>query len=375
MVMNNRVFFIGILIGCVFLSTQLTACHDSASHDRAAATNESLGRSLFFDTSLSEPPGQACSTCHDPAFAFTDPNKAVSAGAVAGIQGLRSTPSLLYMGFSSEFHLAKNEGIFMGGQFWDGRAANLEDQASFPLLSQREMNNPSKAALVKKIQEGPHAATFVELYGADIFSDTEKAFSAVTNALAAFEMSDEFAPFSSKYDLYLSGEIDLTEQEKRGLELFDDVNKGNCAACHPSRPADGSPPLFTDFTYDNLGVPKNINNPFYTQPSSNNPDGRSFIDLGLFLTTQLPEDAGKMKVPTLRNVAITAPYFHNGVFDNLEKVVEFYNSRDLGGFDPPEVSENVNTQELGNLGLTEQEVKDIAVFLETLTDGYSPSSK
>jgi len=165
----------------------------------------------------------------------------------------------------------------------------------------------------------------------------------------------------------------LTEKELRGLALFEDENKGKCALCHISQPGqDGSPPLFTDFTYDNLGVPKNPENPFYELPPKFNPDGEDFVDYGLGGILGLPEEMGKFKVMTLRNIAITPPYMHNGVFNTLHEVVDFYNTRDLGGWPPPEVPENVNQEELGDLGLTEAEVDTIVAFLETLTDGYVP---
>ena len=142
-----------------------------------------------------------------------------------------------------------------------------------------------------------------------------------------------------KYDHWLRGETELSEQELRGLKLFEAEDKGNCAACHPSRPAaDGSPPLFTDFTYDNLGVPRNPENPFYSLPSDLNPDGFAFVDLGLGKTVNDPAQNGKFRVPTLRNVAVTAPYMHNGVFKTLFNVVAFYNTRDVAEWPAPEVS-------------------------------------
>jgi cytochrome c peroxidase len=129
-------------------------------------------------------------------------------------------------------------------------------------------------------------------------------------------------------------------------------------------------PVFTDFSYDNLGTPKNKNNPFYTLDAKHNPEGASWIDLGLGGELKKASENGKHKVPTLRNIAKTAPYMHNGVFKTLKEVVDFYNKRDVGSFDLPEVAENVNKDELGNLGLTDAEVADIVAFLGTLTDGY-----
>jgi cytochrome c peroxidase len=154
--------------------------------------------------------------------------------------------------------------------------------------------------------------------------------------------------------------------------LFEDEDKGNCAACHPSQPSDdGTPPLFTDFTYDNLGVPKNPENPFYYLPKFLNPSGVDFVDLGLGGTLNKPSENGKFKVPSLRNIAKTSPYIHNGLFKNLRQVVAFYNTRDVGPWPQPEVRMNVNHDELGNLGLSEQEIDDIVAFMHTLTDGYN----
>jgi cytochrome c peroxidase len=173
----------------------------------------------------------------------------------------------------------------------------------------------------------------------------------------------------------LRGETELSEQELRGLEFFEAEDKGNCSACHPSKPAeDGSPPLLTDFTYDNLGTPRNPENPFYSLPLELNPDGFAFVDLGLGKTVNDPAQNGKFRVPTLRNVAVTAPYMHNGVFKTLFNVVAFYNSRDVAEWPAPEVSANVNVEELGKLGLTNQELEDLVAFLRTLTDGWNESN-
>ena len=177
--------------------------------------------------------------------------------------------------------------------------------------------------------------------------------------------------FDSKFDHFIKGQATLSEQEIRGMGLFVSEKKGNCAACHPSSPSvDGIPPLFTDFTYDNLGVPRNPENPFYSLSPDLNPDGFSFVDMGLALTVHDPAENGKFRVPTLRNVAITPPYMHNGVFKTLFQVVAFYNTRDVGPWPPPEVTENVNHEELGDLGLTNLEIEDIVAFLGTLTDGW-----
>jgi cytochrome c peroxidase len=193
----------------------------------------------------------------------------------------------------------------------------------------------------------------------------------MADAIAAYERTPEVSPFDSKYDYWLRGEADLSEQERRGLRIFEAEDKGTCAACHPSRPGkDGSPPLFTDFTYDNLGVPPNPENPFYLLPARLNPAGFAFVDLGLGAVVKDPAHNGKFRVPTLRNVAVTPPYMHNGVFKTLFQVVAFYNTRDVARWPSPEVAQNVNKEELGNLRLTNQELEDIVAFLQTLTDGW-----
>jgi cytochrome c peroxidase len=180
--------------------------------------------------------------------------------------------------------------------------------------------------------------------------------------------------FSSKYDYYLAGKVKLTEQEMRGLKIFEDEDKGNCAACHPSALGDdGASPLFTDFTFDNLGVAKNFNSPFLSLDKQFNPQQKAYIDKGLGAITGNTAENGLFKVPTLRNIAVTAPYMHNGLFTSLEDVINFYNTRDSDDkWGQPEVKENVNDEELGDLKLTEEEVQDLLAFLKTLTDGYQP---
>jgi cytochrome c peroxidase len=192
-------------------------------------------------------------------------------------------------------------------------------------------------------------------------------------------------PFSSKFDAYLEGKAKLTKQEKKGFQLF--LTKGKCALCHLVEPGkSGTMPLFTDFTYDNLGIPKNPANPFYTMPPEFNPAGMDWIDPGLggFLETvpdyaaYAAENYGKHKVPTLRNVdkrpypEFVKAYGHNGYFKSLKEIVHFYNTRDVvaANWPPPEVPMNVNTSELGNLGLTDAEEDDIVAFMQTLSDGY-----
>jgi cytochrome c peroxidase len=343
---------------------------------------ERLGEFLYFDTDLSEPGGQSCASCHSPEAGFADPDTdlPVSQGVLPKNRfGNRNSPSAAYAMFSPIFHFDEEESLWIGGQFWDGRATGevlgdpLADQALGPFVNILEMNNPNKLVVINEIRRSDYADLFEQVWGEGSLDDVEAAYDQVALSIAAFERTSLFAQFSSKYDYYLAGNDVLTEKELRGLALFEDENKGKCALCHVSQPgSDGSPPLFTDFTYDNLGTPKNPNNPFYDLPPKFNPDGEDFVDYGLGGVLGLPEEMGKFKVMTLRNIAITPPYMHNGVFSTLHEVVDFYNTRDLGGWPPPEVPENVNQDELGNLGLTEAEVDTIVAFLETLTDGYVP---
>ncbi len=345
---------------------------------RTLTQKETLGKKLFFDKNLSTPTGQACADCHSPETGFANPNAdyPVSQGVHKDRFGNRNDLPAAYAAFSPTFHYDADEGLYVGGQFWDGRAADLVEQAKGPFLNPLEMSNPDAKAVVEKVRKSEYADFFRKVFGKATFDDPNKAYDMVAEAIAAYEKSSELNQFNSKYDLYLAGKVALTEQEQRGLELFEDEEKGNCAACHPSQPgADRTPPLFTDFTYDNLGVPQNPENPFYYLPKNLNPKGVYFVDLGLGNILNKPSENGKFKVPSLRNVAKTAPYLHNGIFKNLRQVVVFYNTRDVGPWPPPEVRMNVNHDELGDLGLSEQEIDDIAAFMHTLTDGYDLSEK
>jgi cytochrome c peroxidase len=368
---------------------------DLLSMQRYLTPKQRLGLRLFFDTNLSQPAGQACASCHDPRLAFTDPDKRfpTSKGVIAGRFGNRNTPTAMYTAFSPAFGFDKGEGLFVGGQFVDGRAATLEEQAKQPFLNPVEMHNPNKYSVVLKVRAAEYAPLFKEVYGNDALSDGEAAYDRIADAIAAFENTPVFNPFSSKYDAYLAGRARLTAQEARGLWVYEHPRKGNCAACHPSQPAkDGSPPLFTDFTFDNLGVPRNPYNPFYDLPAEFNPDGKRFVDKGLGKFVHRYNENGKFKVPTLRNIAITGPYMHNGYFRSLRAVVDFYNSRDTkpackdhftseeqalrtGCWPEAEVKENVNTDELGNLGLSDREIDDLVAFLLTLTDGWERDAR
>jgi cytochrome c peroxidase len=370
-----------MIMGLVCLGRQTVpekATLESPLEGHSLTPKQELGKKLFFDKNLSTPVGQSCADCHTPEKGFADPNPdiPVSRGAHKDRFGNRNDLPAAYASFSPEFHYDANEGLYVGGQFWDGRAADLVEQAKGPFLNPLEMANPDEKAVVDKVRRSEYANLFRDVFGAAAFIDSNEAYDMVAEAIAAYEKSRELNPFNSKYDFYLAGKVMLNEQERRGLELFEDEEKGNCAACHPSQPgADRTPPLFTDFTYDNLGVPKNPENPFYYLPEKLNPDGADFVDLGLGGVLEKPSEIGKFKVPSLRNVAKTGPYLHNGIFKNLRQVVVFYNTRDVGPWPAPEVGVNVNRDELGDLGLSEQEIDDIVAFMHTLTDGYDPNKR
>ncbi len=247
-----------------------------------------------------------------------------------------------------------------------------------PFLNPAEHNITEKIVVLQKIAKAKYSSLWETVWGEPLSYDTpEKVdmnYDRVGLTIAAYEASPEVNQFSSKFDYYLQGLVELTPKEKWGLDLFNSEEKGKCALCHIS---EGEKPLFTDFTFDNLGAPKNPENPVYKYK----PD---FIDPGLggFLSTRddykamAEANMGKHKVPTLRNVdkrpgiGFTKAYMHNGVFKSLKEVVHFYNTRDVKSWPPPEVAENVNTDELGNLGLTDQEEDAIVAFMQSLTDGY-----
>lgn len=384
----------GALAAALILPAVADPSSGAALADHARAKAE-LGQALFFDPSLSSPPGQSCATCHDTAAAFTDPDRRlpVSKGVLPGRFGNRNAPTAMYAAFSPAFHFDDKEALYVGGQFLDGRAATLEEQAKGPFLNPLEMANPDKASVVEKVRRATYSRQFDAVFGPDALKDTETAYARIAEAIAAFERTPGFAPFTSKYDAYLAGKVKLTRQELRGLHLFEAEDKGNCAACHISRPGPkGEPPLFTDFTYDNLGVPRNPENPFYTLPSQLNPAGKHWVDRGLGETVGKRSEDGKFKVPTLRNIELTAPYMHNGYFKTLRGSVVFYNDRDKKRrcssewvreadalkqrcWPAPEVAENVNRDELGDLGLNDREIDDIVAFMRTLTDGWTPPRK
>ena len=350
---------------------------------------EKLGQSLFFDRHLSQPAGVACASCHSSTVGWTGSDQAVNLtgavypGAVDTRFGNRKPPTAAYAGDSPILHYVDSTTGWVGGMFWDGRATGatlgdpLAEQAQGPFLNPLEQNNPSAAAVVAKVQVSNYAHLFKRVWGRDIFNHTTSAYVDIARSIAAFERSPKVSAYSSKYDAYLAGRATLTKAQKNGMKLF--TGKANCSNCHV-------PPQFTDYSYDNLGIPKNPLNPFYSEPGPN-PLGAAWVDLGLggylksasFAASVYEPQLGKFKVPTLRNVAkrpyptFVKAYGHNGYFKSLWAIVHFYNTRDVMPWPAPEVAANVNTTELGNLGLTRHQENDIVAFLGTLSDGYRPT--
>lgn len=356
-----------------------------------------LGRQIFHDPSLSASGKQACASCHRAEFAFSGAGLGqigtADGGPALNVPGFRKAPSLRYLRYNPAFYFA-SDGTPTGGLGRDGGADSFFSQARTPLLAAHEMANASVDDVITKLQSTAYAATFRQQFGANIFSTPELAFERLTYALQQYQREDaDFAPFSSKYDAFLAGKTRLSDAELRGLALFNDANKGNCAACHPSsKSADGTPPLFTDFSFDNLGVPRNPRIAANADPA--------YYDMGLCgpfrkdLATRT-DLCGAFKVPTLRNVALGGPYFHNGRFATLKEALHFYVQRDTnpelwypqradGSLDiyndlPEAYRGNVNRSEVPynrHLGdapaLNDTEIDDLIAFLGTLTDGYTP---
>jgi cytochrome c peroxidase len=372
-----------------------------------------LGKAIFFDVTLSANGNQSCASCHAPEVGWTGPISAVNAagavyeGSIAGRFGNRKPPSSAYATLSPVFHLAldKRDALFVGGNFWDGRATGEElgspaaEQALGPFLNPLEQALGAPADVVNRVCAGPYAALFQDVWGSNICQNVAAAYNAVGLSVAAFEGSAESNAFTSKFDAFRAGTAVLTREERLGLNLF--RGKGKCAACHTLDAGPDGAALFTDFTFDNLGIPRNPENPFYDMAAFN-PAGDAWIDQGLgeFLMTRAEYQAlaegnrGKHKVPTLRNVdlrpdeSFVKAYGHNGYFKTLEGIVHFYNTRDTKPacsgalteaealaadcWPAAEVAANVNTAELGNLHLTHAQERAIVAFLRTLSDGYQP---
>jgi cytochrome c peroxidase len=342
----------------------------------------SLGEALFFDTNLSRNRTQSCATCHAPERAFTDDRANDTDGAVSlgddGVSlGDRNTPTISYASLTPEFR-KDEKGEYSGGLFHDGRAANLVEQAAGPLVNPVEMALEDEVAVAERIRENPgYVEAIKKLFGESVFANASKIYEAVSQSIAAFEKSPQFAPFDSRYDRYLRGEYKMTKQQELGRQLFfSDLI--NCSACHLR---DLSPlyaqETFTNYRYHNIGTPTNI--------TARELNGVSIDhrDKGLLENPAVddPAQSGKFKVPTLRNVAISGPYMHNGIYDDLRTVLLFYSkyivSNETNRINPEtgkswgeaEVAENLDLELLRKgQPLDSNHIAALLSFLETLTD-------
>lgn len=407
--MNKRLLFALILVLALTLPIGFAMASDGS-----LTPEEQLGKDIFFDTDLSSNGTMSCAACHDPEVGFVGPisDLAVYPGAVHTRFGNRKPPTAAYAGDSPI--LDQIDGLWIGGMFWDGRATGwtlgdpLAEQAQGPFLNPLEQNMPNARSVCIKVAHSDYADLFKQVWGEGSLDfvkwrklqrkDVEGTYvdgeyvdgtyDKIARSIAAYERSAEVNPFSSKYDYFLKEKDPtvLTTQEALGLALFE--GKAKCSACHISEPGSkGESPLFTEFTYDNLGIPKNPENPFYSMPKKWNPDGYAWVDLGLggflqgagYEASVYKPEKGKHKVPTLRNVDLRPNpdfkkvYGHNGYFTSLEQIVHFYNTRDVENSWPePEYAATVNTAELGDLHLSADDEAAIVAFLKTLSDGYKP---
>jgi len=370
---NHRYLLVGITLAAFCGVNLATAVADDLTK---------LGRSLFFDHNLSAERKQACVSCHEPGLAFSDGRDNGTSGAVSlgddGVSmGDRNAPSIVYANQVPAFHRnSRNE--YVGGLFLDGRSATMEDQAARPILDPAEMNMPDEKSVVDRIRENPaYVDTFKALFGNDIFADDKKAFAAMIESIVAFEHSDEFAPFDSKYDRYIRGEYEMTREEEVGRLLFFS-QLVNCHACHLLDTREkAAREIFSNHKYHNIGVPVN------EAVRKVNGLGIAHQDLGLFDNNRVNDSSqgGKFRVPSLRNVAITGPYMHNGVFVELRTAILFYDkylvSDRIVDVNPetgvrwgaPEVAENIDFALLQQgQPITATGAASLEAFLRTLTD-------
>ena len=391
-----------------------------------------LGKAIFFDASLSSSGALSCASCHSPDHAYGPPNDGpvMLGGANLLRQGARAVPSLTYLERHPNFSIGPEKGdddnvmdlaqmaalgqqaarttktaggtgasaniVPQGGLFWDGRADTLQDQALFPLLDPNEMDGGSAEIVADKLRKAPYTQRFVQLFGAGVLGNQRLLIAEAMFAVARYQVEEQsFHPYSSKYDYWLEGKARLSESELRGLQLFNDPEKANCAGCHTSAPSrDGMPPLFTDHQYEALGAPRNA-----TLAGNKDP---GYFDLGVCgpHRSDMPvqtQYCGMFLTPTLRNIATRRAFFHNGVFKTLEEVMNFYNFRDTSPekvfpraadgtvrkYDdlPPKYHANVDVADPpfdrhlgGKPAMTNQDMADIIAFLKTLTDGYRPEN-
>jgi cytochrome c peroxidase len=386
---------LGLIAWTALTFLGITAAAKAAATDSPPQTEvAALGRQIFFDTNLSASGKMSCGTCHDPRYGYGPaPGQAIAMGGPdLKLSGTRAVPSIRYLRstppFSENHHFADGDVGPVGGFMWDGRVNSIRDQASLPLLAANEMANGSAVAVAAKLRNTKYAGELQRLFGKDLFSDPQRALDAACVALDAFQQTPaEFFPYTSRYDAFLRGEIELNEQEERGVEIFKDPAKGNCASCHLGTIRAGRPPAFNDYDYANVGVPRNPRIPANADPE--------YYDAGL--SGPIREDlrdkkeyCGLFRAPTLRNVAVRDAFFHNGVFGTLQEVMAFYVERDLypekyysrradgtvHPYDdlPPGCPDNIDhdpplDRKPGAApALTQQEQDDVIAFLKTLTD-------
>jgi cytochrome c peroxidase len=370
-----------------------------SAHGDSLTPMEQLGKSIFFDATLSFNGNQSCATCHAPEAGWTGPQSefnahgAVYEGSIHGAFGNRKPPTAAYA-TQSPILSVDRKGVFTGGNFWDGRATGetlgspSAEQAKGPFLNPVEQALPDAYTLVNRVCAGSYGGLFTDVWGADACTNVATAYNYIGLSIAAYEASPEVNAFTSKFDYSKKGLAVLTQEERRGYALF--VGKAKCAKCHI---ANGQRPLFTDYTFDNLGIPQNPENPAGVAPAFVDPGLGGFLASRADYSPYAAANLGRHKVPTTRNVAkgpegLVKAYGHNGYFKSLEGIVNFYNTRDVkppcpelyteadamaaGCWPAPEVADTVNRAELGNLGLTLDEEAAIVAFLKTLSDGYEP---
>ncbi|MGC9162876.1 MAG: cytochrome-c peroxidase [Thiomonas sp.] len=397
--------------------------------DRPLSAVAELGKQLFFDTALSASGRQSCASCHDPATGYGPPpgsGPVMLGGPQLASPGFRPPPSLAYLYRQQNFSIGPdndtNENTTLtqliqaaqgahrstktaaataqaaqnlvpqGGLFWDGRADTLQQQADGPLFNPVEMDAGTPQRVAAIIERQPYAHDFVQLFGPNVFDSPQQVVAEALFAIARYEIEDpSFHAFSSKFDAWLQGKARLSPQEMRGYLAFNDVNKGDCAACHLDKPTrDGLPPLFTDTQYEALGVPRNPHIPANHDPH--------YVDLGLCgpFRTDLRNQAqycGLFLTPTLRNVARRPVFFHNGVYHTLQQVLDFYDFRDVQPQKIYPVGADGKVQKFNDLpapyranvdvtdpplnrkrgeqpAMSAQDMRDIIAFLKTLSDGY-----
>lgn len=352
--MSIRLVRTGIVVAVIAMAFNV--------HAATLSKKEHLGKNMYKDKSFSYNGTQSCETCHHRSAGYADPTNTrdpyvtvVSTGADGISLGGRNAPTSAYAGYSPILYQDEETLEYYGGMFWDGRATGeilgdpLAEQAQGPPLNPVEMNMKNAAAVVNVVKNSTYASLFLEVYGQDAFRNVTTAYNHIGDAIAAYERSIEVQQFNSRYD---SG--NLTNAEIKGLELFET----HCVSCHTISYTPGGAAavkIFTSYGYANIGIPVNPLVPLEE------------ADYGLYYT--IPDDVstkGKFKIPTLRNIGVTAPYGHNGYFPTLQSIVEFKNDRSVV-IDPPEVDNNISPL-IGNMGMNSDEINDLVQFLMALTD-------